>query len=140
MSKVDSLVNDLFKDQPIDLIEFLYKENWITLSSIGSIFTFSLVGSFRVNIFDKLMGYILPIESFNYMKVSLPDIGESPDIISASPNNPLCTIVSDDPNEINFGGFVRESIIWIFMIMLLYIIAIFVRWPDSGGITFNTSN
>jgi hypothetical protein len=52
----------------------------------------------------------------------------------------LCTIVSDDPNEINFGGFVRESIIWIFMIMLLYIIAIFVRWPDSGGITFNTSN
>jgi hypothetical protein len=138
MSKVDSLVNDLFKDQPIDLVEFLYKENWITLSSIGSIFTFALVGNFKSNIFDKLMGYILPIESFNYMKVRLPDIGESPILTSMSTNNPLCTVISEDPNEINFGSFVRESIIWIFMIMFLYIIAIFVRWPDSGGINFNS--
>lgn len=101
---------------PIDLVEFLYRENWVTLSSIGSIFTFALVGSFRVSIFDKLMSMLLPEESFEYMTVKIDD------------------------DEIKFGGFVREAIIWIFMTMILYILATFFRYPDGGGITFNATH
>lgn len=137
---VDNQFSKLFEDSPIDPIEFIYKEGWLTLSSIGSIFTFALVSNFRANIFDKLMSYILPPESFEYMKVKLPDIGVSPPTRSLNPYDPTETVQMDDPNEIDFGGFVRESIIWIFMTLLMYLLATFLRFPDKGGITFNTVN
>ena len=125
---------------PIDPIEFIYKESWLTLSSVGSIFTFALVASFRANIFDKLMAYILPIESFEYMKVTLPDIGVSPLTKMMNPYDPTESIPMENPNEIDFGGFIRESIIWIFMTLLLYLMATFLRFPDLGGLTFNTNS
>lgn len=131
MTKLD--FSNIFKGQPIDPLEFLYRENWITLSSIGSIFTFALVANFRANVFDKIMGYILPIESFDYMKVELPDIGISPPIKSMNTYNPIDTTETGNPNTIDFGSFVRESIIWIFMVLLLYLLAIFVRFPDVPG-------
>lgn len=106
---------ELFKGQPVDPVEFMYRENWITLSSIGSIFTFALVGTFRTTIFDKLMAYILPPDSFEYMKVDLPELG------------------TEKTNTIEFGAFVRESIIWIFMVLLLYLLAVFIRFPDISG-------
>lgn len=125
--------DNIFAGQPVDPIEFLYRENWITLSSIGSIFTFALISSFRANIFDKMMGYILPIESFEFMKVELPDIGASPPIPAINPYNPADITTTTGPNIIDFGSFVRESIIWIFMTLLLYLLAIFVRFPDMPG-------
>lgn len=136
---VDNEFEKLFEGNPIDPIEFIYKENWLTLSSIGSIFTFALVNNFRSNIFDKMMNYILPPESFWYMKVKLPDIGVSPPGKITNPYNPTENIIDENPNEIDFGGFVRESIIWIFMTLLLYLMATILRFPDKGGIDFNTS-
>jgi len=134
-----SSFDKIFEGQPNDPIEFLYRENWITLSSIGSIFTFALIASFREHIFDKMMGYILPMESFEFMKVELPDIGTTKMMSTMDPNNPTEFIDVKSPNTISFGVFIREAIIWIFMILLLYIMAIFVRWPSEGGITFNTN-
>lgn len=130
----------IFKSQPNDPIEFLYRENWITLSSIGSIYTFALINSFREHVFDKIMNYILPVEGFEFMKVELPelDTGSSQLIPTLDMNNPTETKYIKHSNEIKFGVFIREAIIWIFMILLLYIMAIFVRWPMNGGITFNT--
>lgn len=125
--------------QPCDPIEFLYRENFITLSSIGSIFTFALVGNFRENIFDRIMTYVLPLESFEFMQVELPDIGTNPIMKTPDPFNPNEFIDVKEPYTIKFGVFIREAIIWIFMILLLYILAIFVRWPISGGITFNAA-
>jgi hypothetical protein len=132
-------VEKLFDGASSDPIEFIYKENWLTLSSIGSIFTFALVSNFRASIFDKLMNYILPPESFEYMKVTLPDIGASPPTKSMNPYDPSEMVTAGEPNELDFGGFVRESIIWIFMTLLLYLLATFLRFPDRGGITFNTT-
>jgi len=132
---------DIFQGQPEDPIEFIYRENFITLSSIGSIFTFALIASFRENVFDKILGYILPMESFKFMKVELPDIGISPPQMIPDPINPTDFIQApSNENIIFFGTFVRETIIWMFMVFLLYILAIFVRWPSSGGLTFNTGD
>lgn len=128
--------DDIFKGQPSDPIEFLYRENLITVTSIGSIFTFALIAKFRETIFDQFMGYLLPIESFEFMKVELPDV-YSPMIPSMDPDNPI-DFVENPPNVIHFGAFIREAIIWIFMILLLYILGVFVRWPGGAGITFNT--
>jgi large-conductance mechanosensitive channel len=108
------------KPVPSDPIEYIYRENWITLTSIGSIFTFALIGSFREHVFDKMISYILPTESFEFMKVELPDIG------------------NDEDTVIHFGVFIREAIIWTCMILVLYLMGLFVRWPNDGGITFNT--
>lgn len=108
------------KKIPSDPIEYIYRENWITLSSIGSIFTFALIGSFREHVFDKLLSYVLPNESFDFMQVELPDIGNSEETV------------------ISFGVFIREAIIWTFMILLLYLMGLFLRWPNDGGISFNT--
>lgn len=105
---------------PTDPIEYIYRENWVTLSSIGSIFTFALISNFRENIFDVLLGYFLPKESFEFMQVDLPDIGNTED------------------TTIHFGVFVREAIIWTCMLLILYLMGLFLRWPNDGGITFNT--
>lgn len=136
---VDKEIAKVMENLPMDPIEFIYNENWLTLSSIGSIFTFALVSNFRANIFDKLMDYILPPESFEYMKVTLPDIGVSPPTRVMNPYDPTEIVTSGSPNDIDFGGFIRESIIWIFMTLLLYLLSTFLRFPDKHGITFNTS-
>ncbi len=124
--------------QPCDPIEFLYRENFITLSSIGSIFTFALIGNFRENVFDRIMTYVLPLESFEFMQVELPDIGTNKVMKTPDPYNANEFIDVKEPYTIKFGGFIREAIIWIFMILLLYILAIGIRYPISGGFSWNT--
>lgn len=116
-------------DRPIDLVEYLYREQFITLSSIGNIFTFSLVNSFKSNILDKLMDFVLPPASFDYMKIRLPDITDIPENEG--------TLIQTQ-NDINLGVFIREVIIWIFAIMILYLLAAVFRFPDRGGFTFNS--
>jgi len=132
--QIDLGLTQKINAMPFDPIEFIYSENWITISSIGSIFTFGLVNNFKTNVFDKIMGYVLPIESFQYMKIKLPDIGITPDLYQG----PSESVFSNDPNEIDFGVFIRETIIWIFMTLILYILSAFIRFPDKGGFTFNS--
>lgn len=126
-----------FRGQPGDPISFIYSEGWITFSSIGSIFTFALIAKFRETILDQIMLTVLPPESFEFMKVELPDIGPNPSAESMDGNNPMET-VKRPPNVIDFGAFLREIIIWLIAIMILYIAGVFIRWPGGPGITFNT--
>ena len=122
------------KEIPSDPLDFLYKEELITLSSVGNIFTFGLVTSFRLHVFDKMMGYVLPMESFEFLRVTIPDIGPIPEDGSFNPFGEELSA----PNVIEFGIFIREAIIWIFMIMILYILCVFLRFPNKGGLSFST--
>jgi large-conductance mechanosensitive channel len=112
----------------IDPIDFIYKEKWITVTAIGSIFTFSMITKFRETIFDPLLVHILPPESFDFMKIELPDTGISPNV-----NLPNSSCENKNSYTINFGGFFRETIIWFVMILILYILAVFFRFPDIPG-------
>jgi|688.fasta_scaffold00964_6 hypothetical protein len=110
---------------PIDPIDFIFKEKWITVTSIGSIFTFSMINKFRETIFDPLIIFILPPESFEFMKIEIPDIGAKPNVkIPNSGNENKNSYILD------FGSFFRETIIWILIILILYILAVFLRFPD----------
>lgn len=110
---------------PIDPIDFIFKEKWITVTSIGSIFTFSMINKFRETIFDPLVIFILPPESFEFMKIEIPDIGPKPNVkIPNSGNENKNSYILD------FGSFFRETIIWILIILILYILAVFLRFPD----------
>lgn len=130
----------IFKGQPTDPIQFIYNENWLTVSSIGSIFMFALTANFKENIFDKIFGLILPPQSFDYMTVELPDIDASIPIQSMDPNDPTKVVHTRERDKIYFGKFVRECLIWISMMLLLYLMAVFLRWPidPSQGFTFNS--
>ena len=118
---------------PIDPIDFIRKENWVNVTTIGSIFTFSMVNKFRDTVFDPVLVYLLPPESFEFMKIELPDIPPSPNVKMVDPDNPTEMIENNNSYTINFGSFIRETIIWIFMILILYILAIYIRFPGTKG-------
>ena len=121
-------MNNPISDCPIDPIDFILKEKWVTVTTIGSIFTYAMVNRFRETIFDPMLVYVLPPESFEFMKIELPDIGESPNV-----PNPTGNGENTNSYVINFGSFFRESLIWIFMILILYILAIYIRFPRTKG-------
>ena len=132
----------IFKGQPSDPIQFIYNENWLTISSIGSIFMFALTANFKENVFDKIFGFILPPQAFDYMTVEIPDVDVSVPVQSMNPFNPTETIHTRERDKIYFGKFIRECLIWISMILILYLMAIFVRWPmdPSKGFSWNSMN
>jgi len=116
---------------PIDPIDFISKEKYITLTVIGSIFTFSMITKFRENVFDPLLVYVLPPESFDFMKIELPDEGPSPNVFTTG-------IFGEQAENrssyiINFGPWIRESLVWIFMILILYLMKVLLNWPTIKG-------
>jgi large-conductance mechanosensitive channel len=111
-----------------DPIDFISKEKWITVTAIGSIFTFAMVNKFRETIFDPLIVYIIPPESFDFMKIELPDILPSPNVNMANTGSE-----NENSYTINFGAFFRETIIWIFMILILYILSVYLQFPSIKG-------
>lgn len=115
---------------PIDPIDFISKEKFITLTVIGSIFTYSMISKFRENVFDPLLVYVLPPESFDFMKIDLPDEGPHPNVY-------ISGIYGSTENHssytINFGPWVRETLVWMFMILLLYMMKTFLNWPTMAG-------
>lgn len=111
-----------------DPVDFILKEKWITVTAIGSIFTFAMVNKFRDCIFDPLAIYILPPESFDFMKVKLHDILPSPNVNLTG---------KDSENKgsytLNFGLFFRETLIWLFMVIILYILYTLFSFPSIKG-------
>ena len=97
---------------PTDPIDFIVKEKWITATVIGSIFTFALVSKFKDSIFDPLMSSMIHPKSFDFMKVKIP---------------------GEDENELDFGSFFRETIIWIIMVFVLYILTVLFSFPITKG-------
>lgn len=112
---------------PVDPIDFVVREKWITITVIGSVFTFAMLTKFRENIFEPILVYVLPPESFNWMKVDLPDEGPHPNVTN------MFGAENYSSYTINFGPFVREVIVWIFMILILYMMRVFLNWPTIPG-------
>jgi len=117
---------------PIDPIDFIVKQKWITITVIGSVFTFGMITKFRESVFEPLLVYVLPPESFNWMKFDLPDEGPHPNVTGMFGNE------NHSSYTINFGPWVRETIVWLFMILILYLMSIFLNWQtipqgNAGG-------
>lgn len=130
----------IFKGQPTDPIQFIYNENWLTISSIGSIFMFALTANFKENVFDKIIGFVLPPESFEFMNIDLPDMDNAIPVQTMDPINPTKISHSRQREKIYFGKFIRECLIWVTMIFFIYILAIFVRWPLDPNKGFSLSS
>lgn len=99
-------------------MSFLMSEKFITLTVIGSIFTFSFIGSLKADIVDPLLHFIIPEENFGFMDVTIRQ-GEFPQM-------PLPRRI-----DLKIGNFFREFVTWVFAMCVLYILAKYTQFPDS---------
>lgn len=99
-----------------DVVSFLLSEKYISLTVLGSIFTFAFVSSLKNDIIDPLLHILFPEEFFNFMDVVLRE-GEKMHKVPRQV-------------EVRMGNFFREFVTWIVLISLLFILAKYTRFPD----------
>lgn len=104
-------------DRNKNVLNFILSERFITLTVIGSVFTFGFISSLKNDIIDPLLYFLLPEENFGFMDITLRD-GES------FPNPQPKRL------DLKFGDFFREFVTWIFSIWMLYLISKYTRFPD----------
>ncbi len=107
-----------------NIVGFLNKEGFLTLTVLGSIFTFAFVSSLKGDIVDPLLHMIMPEDFFGYMNITLREGDKPPPIIRNV--------------ELRIGNFFREFVTWLFVVAVLYLLAKFTRFPDNpkgtGGV------
>jgi large-conductance mechanosensitive channel len=99
------------------IFRFILRERFITLTVIGSIFTFSFISSLKADIIDPMLDIVLPEDFFGYMNITLRE-GEKQQM-------PLRHV------ELRVGNFFKQFVTWIFTISVLFILAIYTKFPDE---------
>ncbi len=101
-----------------DVIKFILKERFLTLTVIGSIFTFQFISSMKFNLIDPLFDFLLADDHFNFMSVKIRDGIE---------------LQKPEPKKltIEFGNFFKEFIKWLFVMTCLYFIKKYTDFPND---------
>ena len=102
-----------------NVIRFILSENLLTISVIGSVITFQFLSTFKLTLIDPLLNFALPHDKFNFMNITLKDGDEPP--------------IADNKISLDFGLFFKEFVSWTLMIVLLFILAKYTRFPDTPG-------
>jgi len=107
--------NILKKDE--NIFRFILRERFMTLTVIGSIFTFAFINSLKADIIDPLLQFILSEENFGFMDITIREGEKMPPI--------------QRQIELKFGDFFREFVTWLFIITTLYVLYRFTGFPDQ---------
>ena len=107
-------------DRYENLLTFTLSEKFITLTVIGSIFTFAFISSMKGDLIDPFIDFIMPDENFDFMNITMRDGIEIP-------------VPYPKKIKLNVGNFFKAFITWIFAISILFVLAKFSRFPDSRG-------
>lgn len=105
-------------DRYKNILTFTLSEKFITLTVIGSVFTFAFISSFKGDIIDPLLNFILPEENFGFMDITIRD---GIDIRPLGPKK----------IELRLGDFFKEFITWLFVIAVLFLLAKYTKFPDE---------
>lgn len=105
-------------DRYKNVLTFTLSERFITLTVIGSIFTFAFISSIKGDIIDPLLHFAMPEENFSFMNVTIRD-GEP--------------VPMPNPKQLNvrFGNSFRELVIWLTVLATLFLLAKYTRFPDN---------
>lgn len=105
------------------IFKFLLSEKFITLTSLGSIFTFAFISSFKGDIIDPVIDFILPTQNFDFMNVTIRE-GEK-------------VVFPERQIEVRVGRFFVAFITWLLLMFILYGLWKFTSFPDTslGNIT-----
>jgi len=105
------------------MIEFIRDEKIITVGIITSIFTASLMGSFKLNILEPLVDRVIPIQ-VNY------DINQDGKIDS----NDIFYLhdagnYGKEPKkkDVRFDLFIKDLFMWVFIVFIIYLICNFIK-------------
>jgi len=97
------------------IFEFILREKFICITVLGSIFTFAFISSFKEDIVDPIMYFILSPQSFDFMNVVIRE-GEKVEY----PERQL---------EIRVGHFFRATVTWILLMLFLFALKC-TNFPD----------
>lgn len=108
-----------------NVIRLILEEKWLTITVIGSVFTFQFISAFKNEILDPLMDYLLIYDKFSFMDITLKD-GEE------YQNRPLNAKVM-----LRVGSFFIEFLKWGTMMVLLYFLGKYTKFPETkyGNVT-----
>jgi len=98
-----------------NIIKFILSQKFITLTVIGSIFTFAFISSLKRDMIDPLLDFLLPEENFGFMDITIRD--------GMKINTPPKQI------ELRVGNFFKEFITWILAACTLYALSVFTNFP-----------
>ncbi len=104
-------------DRYKSLLSFILSERLLTITVLGSIFTFQFISSLKMTIIDPLLDFIFPVESFNFLNIKIRDGVEYP----------------QEPKKLSldFGTFFKSLITYTLVIFILYTLAKYTRFPDD---------
>jgi len=101
--------------------QLILKEKWVTVSVIGSIFTFTFIDSFRKGILNPIIDVILPDRVFSHLNIK----------VNIKPGISIENLEEENFIEFKFGDFIKQFILWIIIIAVLWLIACSVRWNPT---------
>lgn len=101
-----------------DLISFILSEKILTITVICSIITFQFISSFKNNITDPIINFMLPEEYFSYLHLVLRDGVEVP---KPTPKKLV----------LDFGQVLRDLVLWMVLIGLVLLMAAYIRFQDT---------
>jgi large-conductance mechanosensitive channel len=104
-------------DRYKNLITFIYSEKFLTITVLGSIFTFQFINAFKSFVVDPLFEFMFPYETFQFLNVKLRDGIEYPK--------------EPKPIYIEFGTFLKSIFIFIFLIWMIYMMSRLTKFPDD---------
>jgi len=102
---------------PSNIIDFILRERILAITVICSIVTFQFISTFKGNITDPLLDFMLPDHLFSFLNLKIRD-GYS--------------IPKPDQKEIiiDLGQLLKEFIKWICVIAILFILVKYTRLQD----------
>jgi large-conductance mechanosensitive channel len=103
-----------------NILAFTLTERFITITVIGSVFTFAFISSMKTDIVDPLLNFILPEENFGFMDITIRDGQSYP--------SPIPKRI-----DLKLGDFFKQFLTWLFSISILYLMAKYTRFPSTPG-------
>jgi len=102
------------------ILSFILSERLLSITVICSIITFQFISTFKINVIDPLLDFVLSDEKFNFLNFTIRD---GVDIQKPEPRKLV----------IDFGQVFKEFVKWIFVIALLFLLAKYTRIQDEIG-------
>ena len=117
-------MEQIYNTRSNDIISFMLSEKLLTITTLGSIFTFQFITALKINIIDPIFEFLFPNESFSFLNVKLRDG------IDLYPSEAKKI-------SIDFGSFFKALIIYLFQVFLIFVLYKYTKFPDipSGNIT-----
>lgn len=98
------------------IFQFILREKFLTLTVIGSVFTFAFIASLKGDIIDPLLQFVLTEENFGFMDITIREGEKMPPF--------------QKQLELRFGNFFRELCVWLLVMTSLYVLYMYTDFPD----------